>query len=150
MSLIIRKAAPQDAEALKDLYFLHLTKYPPTEPQDMDLWRRKLADFERDPHYHILIGEVDGVPVSSVTLVIVENLTHNMRPYAIMENVVTHGDHRGKHYARDLILRARDIAKEHGCYKIMLMTGSKKESTLRFYRNCGFDETAKTGFLMRL
>ena len=150
MSLYIRKADPQDAEALKDLYFLHLTKEPPTKPQDLDLWRRKLADFERDPHYHILVGEVNGVPVSSVTLVIVENLTHNMRPYALIENVVTHRDYRGQHFARELILHARSIAIEHGCYKIMLLTGSKQESTLNFYRSCGFDQNAKTGFLMRL
>ena len=33
----IRKAIPTDAEALKVLYFEHLTKYPPTEEQDMSL-----------------------------------------------------------------------------------------------------------------
>lgn len=150
MSLHIRKAAPPDAEALKDLYFLHLTKKPPTEPQDLGLWRRKLAAFEANPYYHILVGETDGVLVSSVTLVIIENLTHNMRPYALIENVVTHRDYRGQHFASELILHARSIAIEHGCYKIMLLTGSKRESTLNFYRNCGFDQNAKTAFLMKL
>ena len=32
----------------------------------------------------------------------------------------------------------------------MLLTGSKRESTLRFYERCGFDRHAKTAFLRRL
>lgn len=150
MPLHIRKAVPQDAEALKDLYFNHLTNYPPAEPQDLSLWREKLAAFEQNPDYHLLVLETDDVPVSSVTLIIIDNLTHNMRPYAIIENVVTHAGHRGKHYASKLIHHAREIAKARGCYKIMLLTGSKKESTLRFYENCGFDPDAKKAFLMKL
>lgn len=150
MPFTIRKAVPQDAEALKDLYFNYLTNDPPKEPQNLALWRQKIAVFEQNPDYHLLVLEADGLPVSSVTLIIIENLTHNMQPYAVIENVVTHAQHRGKHYASALIRRAREIAKSRGCYKIMLMTGSKKESTLRFYKNCGFDPDAKKAFLMKL
>ncbi|MEE0157694.1 MAG: hypothetical protein UER27_10665 [Acutalibacteraceae bacterium] len=42
------------------------------------------------------------------------------------------------------------MAAENGCYKVMLLTGSKQESTLRFYERCGFDRHAKTAFLRRL
>lgn len=150
MALLIRKARPSDAEALQALYFFHLTQTPPTEAQDMALWREKLARFAQNPAYHLLVGEADGALVSSVTLVIIENLTHNVRPYALIENVVTHAEHRGRHYATALMRRAGEIAREHGCYKIMLLTGSKKESTLRFYESCGFDKNAKTAFLQRL
>ena len=67
-----------------------------------------------------------------------------------MENVVTHADYRGRGFASALITRARDIAVRAGCYKIMLLTGSKKESTLAFYEKNGFDRHAKTAFLMKL
>ena len=69
--LVCRKATPDDAEALHGLYFDHLTANPPKEPQDMATWREKLARFEKDPCYHLLVGEIDGQIVSSVTLVIV-------------------------------------------------------------------------------
>jgi GNAT superfamily N-acetyltransferase len=145
--LTIRKASPADAEALHELYHNHLTANPPAEPQNMADWRGRIAGFEANPLYHLLVGEVDGRVVSSVTLIIIENLTHNRRPYAVIENVVTHANHRGNRYATDLMNKASEIASAHGCYKIMLMTGSKKDSTLRFYENCGYNKDDKTGFI---
>ena len=35
-----------------------------------------------------------------------------------------------------------------GCYKVMLMTGSQRDSTLGFYRAAGFEQS-KTGFQIR-
>ncbi len=145
--LTIRKAEPRDAEALLELYQHHLTAHPPEEPQDMARWLEMLARFHADSRYHLLVGGLGGAVAASVTLVIVENLTHNMRPYAIVENVVTHRDHRGRGIASALMDRAAQIAKESGCYKIMLMTGSKLDSTLRLYERCGYNRADKTGFV---
>jgi hypothetical protein len=39
-------------------------------------------------------------------------------------------------------------AWDRGCYKVMLMTGSKKPETLAFYEAVGFQQT-KTGFQIR-
>lgn len=149
-NLIVKKATPADAESLHNLYHNHLTANPPTEPQDMAVWRENIARFQKDLLYHLLVGKLDGIIVSSVTLIIIENLTHNTRPYAVIENVVTHADYRGRHYATELMSRAREIASEHDCYKIMLLTGSKKDSTLHFYENCGFNQNDKTAFIKRL
>ena len=145
--LHMRKATPTDAEVLLDLYFNHLTANPPEEPQDMDEWRKRLARFEESPLYHILVGEEEGRIVSSVTLIVIENLTHNLRPYAVIENVVTHADFRNKHYATILMEKASIIAEGLNCYKIMLMTGSKRKTTLDFYINCGYNMVDKTGFV---
>jgi GNAT superfamily N-acetyltransferase len=109
-----------------------------------------LKKFSADQNYHLLVGEFEGRVVSSVTLIVVENLTHGIRPYAVMENVVTRADFRGKGFASALIGHARGIAESAGCYKIMLLTGSKQESTLSFYERNGFDRYAKTAFLMKL
>jgi len=146
----IRKAKAEDAGSLRDLYFNHLTAHPPTEEQDMDKWQEMIKAFENNNLYHLLVGEVDNKIISSITLVIIENLTHNLRPYAVIENVVTHADYRGKHYATALMNYSSEIAKQFGCYKIMLMTGSKRESTLNFYENCGFNKNEKTAFIQRL
>ena len=145
--MIIRKATPNDADALYELYQNHLTADPPVEPQDMGEWQKKISRFMADPFYNLIVGEIDGLIVSSVTLIIIENLTHNTRPYSVIENVVTHADCRNKHYATELMNKAGEIAMEHNCYKIMLMTGSKKDSTLGFYKNCGYNMNDKTAFI---
>ena len=148
--MIIRKAKGTDAEDLKILYFDYLTAYPPKEEQDMNVWANLLDKFEKDDKIHLLVVEEDGKAVSSVHLTIVENLTHNVRPYGVIENVVTHADYRMRGYASALLDRATEIAKEYGCYKVFLETGSNKESTLNFYKNNGFAIDAKHSCLKRL
>ena len=147
---IVREAILSDINDVYDLYKNHLTKSPeapPEEIQDMDKWAELLEKIIADPDYHLLAGEINSHVVSSATIIIIKNLTHNLRPYALIENVVTHEDYRNNGYASALIGYACEIAKNNNCYKIMLMTGSKKESTLKFYEKCGFNRNDKTGFI---
>lgn len=146
----IREVLLNDVEDLQELYLKHLTKYPPVEQQPKETWLSLLDRIIQDEDYHLIVGLVDGKVVSSVTLVVIRNLTHNIRPYSIMENVVTHCDYRKMGYASNLIAYASNIARRENCYKIMLMTGSKRESTLNFYRQNGFNITEKTACLKRL
>lgn len=148
--MIIRKSKATDAHDLKVLYFEHLTQFPPQEEQDMDLWRNLLDKFEQDEHMHLLVAEEDGKVVASVQMAIIESLTHNVRPFAVIENVVTHSDYRNRGYASALLEKASEIAKEYKCYKVFLETGSNKESTLNFYRNNGFAIDKKHSCLKRL
>ena len=148
--MIIRKAKSTDANDLKVLYFEYLTHFPPKEEQDMVLWENLLDKFEKDENMHLLVVEEDGKVVSSVQMAIVEGLTHNVRPFAVIENVVTHMDYRNKGYASALLEKASEIAKEYRCYKVFLETGSNKESTLNFYRNNGFAIDEKHSCLKRL
>jgi len=147
--MIIRKARNTDAHDLKVLYYDYLTQFPPKEEQDMNLWANFLKKFEKDDNIHLLVVEEDGKVVSSVHMTIIENLTHNVRPFAVIENVVTHVNYRNKGYASALLEKASEAAKEHRCYKVFLETGSNKESTLNFYRNNGFAIDEKHSCLKR-
>ncbi len=146
----IRKAEPKDVYDLKELYFEYLTQYPPTEKQDMAKWEALVNEFLRNENNFLLVYEYNGKVVSTVHLNIIKNLTHNLRPYGIIENVVTHGDYRNMGFASALLEKATEIAKEKNCYKIMLETGSNKESTLNFYRKNSFIIDAKHSCLKRL
>lgn len=148
--MIIRQAKPEDAQDLKTLYFDFLTQYPPKEEQDMKLWEQKIEKFSKDERMYLLVVEEEGRVVSSVQLAIVENLTHNLRSFGVIENVVTHGEYRNRGFASALLEQATEIAKEHNCYKLFLETGSNRESTLNFYRNNGFVIDAKHSCLKRL
>lgn len=148
--MTIRKARYTDANDLKILYFDYLTQFPPKEEQDMSLWMQLLDKFEKDDNMYLLVAEEDGKVISSVQMAIIESLTHNVSPFAVVENVVTHINYRNKGYASALLEQATEIAKERRCYKIFLETGSNKESTLNFYRNNGFLIDEKHSCLKRL
>lgn len=94
-----------------------------------------MENIINDINHNLIVCEVDNKIVASCVCLIIPNLTRNVRFYAFVENVVTHGDYRKKGYATACLNYAKQIAKENNCYKMMLLTGSKEESTLSFYRN---------------
>lgn len=145
--MIIREANCNDLMGLLTLYTqLHNNAMPEMEEGVHSLWNRMV----NDPDHHIIVGIFEGKIISSCILVIVPNLTHNQRPYALIENVITDIDYRKKGYGTALLNYAKEIAKENNCYKIMLLTGSKEESTLKFYEQAGFNKNDKTAFIQWL
>jgi GNAT superfamily N-acetyltransferase len=143
-----RLIKPNELRGLLSLYeYLN-----PDDPQlvfDSKLeehWNAILADPNL---YYIVIAE-NGMPVSTCNITIINNLTRAARAYGLIENVVTHPDCRQKGYGKAVLKKAIEIAKEHNCYKIMLMTGRKEESVLRFYEKAGFNSEEKTAFIMRM
>ena len=72
-----------------------------------------------------IVAVEDEHIVSSCVCVIIPNLTHGQRPYALIENVITDQAYRGRGLAHACLDHAREIARAAGCYKIMLLTGSE-------------------------
>lgn len=110
------------------------------------LWNQIISN---ENMYYIVV-EAEGQIVASCVLVVIQNLTRNARPYALVENVVTHKNYRRKGFGRAVLLEALKISKEHNCYKVMLLTSSKNEGTYKFYENAGFSKGLKTGFIANL
>ena len=144
---MVREAVQSDLDAILELYlFLHEDSIPETDEHLRDTWLQII----QDPHHHLIVDEVDGKIVSSCVCVMIPNLTRNVRPYAFIENVVTHEDYRGNGYASECLEFARQIAEKENCYKMMLLTGSKKPETLRFYEKAGYNSSDKTAFIQWL
>ena len=144
---MIREANRDDLNALLELYlYLHEDSIPDQSEHLSRTWEQII----NDPNHHIIVNEVDGKIVSSCVCVIIPNLTRNVRPYAFIENVVTHKDYRRMGLAQECLNFARDIALKENCYKMMLLTGSKDPNTLRFYEKAGYNSTEKTAFIQRL
>lgn len=143
---MIREITADDYDGLMSLYLhLHETEIPPFDTAK-NVWKKILAD----ENYHIIVAEEDGKIVSSCTVVIVPNLTRGPRPYARVENVVTHANYRGRGLATACLNKAKEIAVSANCYNIALLTGSKNEKTLKFYESAGYNRTDKTGYIMWL
>lgn len=141
---MIREITEKDYKGLMTLY-MQLHDNPMLEEiADLQaLWKRILHDKD----HHIIVAEEDGKIVSSCVCVIIPNLTHNQHPYAFVENVITDVAYRKRGLATACLDYAREIALKENCYKLMLLTGSKLESTLDFYRKAGYNSEDKTAFI---
>lgn len=143
----IREAVEKDMHALLKLYTqLHDNTMPEINEALQKLW----ATIISDKNHHIIVAEEDGQIVSSCVLIVIPNLTCNQRPYALVENVITANSYRGRGFASACLEHAKQIAQQNDCYKMMLMTGSKKDSTLNFYRKAGYHSGDKTAFIQWL
>jgi len=143
----VRKIKNHELNQLLELY----KQLNPDDPEliiDNEL-KKIWHEIMEDPNHYCLVIEDEGVIVSSCIVVIIKNLTRNARPYAIIENVVTHSQYRRKGYGTAILKKAIEIAKEKNCYKVMLATSSKDEAVLRFYEKAGFDRGEKTAFIIR-
>lgn len=75
--------------------------------------------------------------IGSSTIFIETKLIHNFGKVAHIEDVIVHSDFRGKGLGKLLLDKCIEIAKQNGCYKIIL---DCSDDNCRFYENCGFNK----------
>ncbi len=110
------------------------------------------AAFERilsSDGLHIFVLDLDGFIAATAYLNVIPNLTRSASPYAVIENVIVDETLRGTGLGRQIMAGTLQAAWTAGCYKAMLMTGSRRASTHAFYRSCGFSAESKTGYVAR-
>lgn len=144
---MIREAVKED---LKELLELYLYLHEDSIPEDSEHLRNTWNQIINDPNHHIILNVINGKIISSCVCVIIPNLTRNVRPYAFIENVVTHEEYRGRGYAGECLDYAKRIALDNNCYKMMLLTGSKRPETWHFYEKAGYNRNDKTAFYQKL
>jgi len=141
--LTIREAQAADLDRLLELYSVLFGKSILEKNEEtVRIWNHIMTDSM----HHVIVAEDDGKLVSTCTCVIIPNLTYDQRPYAVVENIVTHSDHRAQGYATACLQQAQRVAEAANCYKISLATQSKLESTHKFYEKLGYDKDDMTAF----
>src|SRR5690606_11015917 len=130
-----RELVKDDLDSLLDLYgHLHRTDLPMPERNEIErVWGQALGS-DSIRYFGYFVG---GRLVSSCTATVIPNLTRACRPYALIENVVTHGDFRKRGHGKAILHAALDFAWDMNCYKVMLMTGRLNASTFSFYESVG-------------
>ena len=142
--MIIREIKEQDFEGLMRLYSqLTGTPVPEKDEELTQLWQTVLED----KNHHVIVAEKDGQLIATCVCVIIPNLTKHHRPYAFIENVVTDEAYRGQGVGSACLEYAKELAEKENCYKMMLMTGCKKESVYRFYEKAGYNSEDKIAFV---
>jgi ribosomal protein S18 acetylase RimI-like enzyme len=143
---IIRKAEKKDYAAIMALY----QQLQPDDPVvEESKGKPVFENILESGSNLVFVAEIDNSVVSSCYLNIIPNLTRNARPYAVIENVVTDRHYRNMGIGKAVMQHAINTAWEAGCYKVMLLTGRKEETTLKFYKSCGLESGLKTAFIAK-
>ncbi|MDV2480660.1 GNAT family N-acetyltransferase [Methanoculleus sp. Wushi-C6] len=141
---LVRPAVFEDLDAVLSLYtHMHDADEEAGDHALRKAWQEILAD----PRTRLFILEYGGVPVSTCVLHILPNLTRGARPYGLIENVVTHREHRNRGFGTALLAHVLDHAWEQGCYKVMLLTGRQDPNVFRLYEKAGFVRGVKEGLV---
>jgi GNAT superfamily N-acetyltransferase len=144
--MLCRRVIPSDLAALLRLYTFLNPADPVLQPEDPAVLRQ-WAVILADPRLRYYVVEVDGSVVATCAFTLIPNFTRGMHPYGVIENVVTDPAFRQQGLGTAVLHHALAEAWRESCYKVMLSTGSKRESTLHFYEKAGFQRGVKTGFV---
>ncbi len=139
-----RFARYDDLEGIMDLYEVLVPDDTLATINQLKLvWDQIMNNPET---YRYAVAEEDGHLVATSNLAIIPNLTRAGRPYAVIENVVTHPSVRRRGYGRETMELLLDYARKQGCYKVILLSASQREDAHRFYLSLGFNGDVKRGF----
>ncbi|MCH7812347.1 MAG: GNAT family N-acetyltransferase [Chloroflexi bacterium] len=139
----VRDARETDLPRIVEL----LAQLSPDEPREdtrtpiQESYRRAFRAIEADPRQRLLVVEANGAVAGCASLVIVPNVSHRGRPYAIIENVVVEASERGARLGDALMRYAIERAREAGCYKLSLTSNKRRRDAHRFYERLGFTAT---------
>lgn len=140
----IRKASLADIPRILELYE-ELTEEKQTISSDTA--QRVFIEIAAMPNQELLVAEKDGFVVGSLFVQIIPNLSHDARPWAILENMIVDNRYRRQGIGRLLLEYVLNRSREAGCYKVQLLSNEKRLEAHKFYRSMGFKDSA-LGFRM--
>jgi GNAT superfamily N-acetyltransferase len=82
--------------------------------------------------------------VATTYLHVIPKLTRSASPYAVVEEKL-----RGAGLGKQITVGTLRAAWNAGCYKVMLLTGSRNLATHGFYRACGFSGDERSAYVAR-
>ena len=141
-SVVVREAGETDVPRVLELY-AQLTLGPDDVRRlpDPARGRQTFEEMSRQPGFHLLVAETDGTVQGSIVLVIVPNFSYRNRPFAVIENVIVDGEHRRHGIGAALMAQAAAVARDAGCYKVMLSSNRQRPEAHRFYGRLGYVQT---------
>jgi GNAT superfamily N-acetyltransferase len=135
----VRRATEADVPRLLEL----LVQLGPEreEPGATETYRTAFREIARDPRQQILVVEAGARIVGTAVLIVIANLSHQGRPWAVVENVVVDERERGSGHGALLMRHAVEEATRAGCYKLSLTSNKRRTDAHRFYKRLGFQAT---------
>jgi GNAT superfamily N-acetyltransferase len=141
MQVLIRQATVDDLPDILSLY---------AQP-DMDDNKvvsvenaKELFDqFSQYPYYHLYVAyypNADNKIVGTFALLVMHNIGHQGSPSAIVEDVVVSSLHQSQTIGSEMMVHAMVLARQAGCYKLVLSSNQKRHRAHAFYESLGFEK----------
>lgn len=139
----VRAVDEGDAEGLVRLYDQLAGDREEAQPAGPADARALVARLRSQPDRWLLVAESGGAVVGTADAVVVDNLTHGGRPWAVVENVVVDERWRGRGVGHALMDEVVDRARRRGCYKVQLLSRAERADAHRFYEGLGFARSSE-------
>jgi GNAT superfamily N-acetyltransferase len=141
-SLIVRPANRYDIDAIVSLYGQlaedRIESLPATE-----LAVRIFESIAAQPGRAILVALAEDRVIGTADMLIVANLTHHGRPWAVVENVIVDRRHRRGGVGTALMSEITHRCRDAGCYKVQLLSRRDRRGAHAFYERLGFAAAAE-------
>ena len=135
--LVIRQASSTDLTQILSLLSQMHDEEPadPSTPELQETYEEILASRSRA----LLVVADNDELLGTLDLIVVPNLSRGGRPWAVIENIVVDSAHRRRGIGGALLDEAVEIAQEAGCYKVQLVSHSRRDAAHALYRHASFD-----------
>ncbi|WP_228526944.1 GNAT family N-acetyltransferase [Noviherbaspirillum soli] len=134
------RVATQDDAALLATLQAEMDDSDPAAVTNIDhaAMRAVLADMAAYPHFRAYLVYLDGQPVASFSLMIFASPSQGGQPQALLDAVVVSRTQRGRGIGEAMVREALFMARQAGCYKLILSSNLKRRDAHRFYEQLGF------------
>lgn len=137
--LAVRPALISDLpEVIRLMALMHEDEPAPLTHVNADL-TAIFVDISSDTRRRLIVGLVDETVAGTADMIMVNNLSRGGRPWATVENVVVDPAYRRRGLARKMMLHLMNEATNAGCYKVQLISHSRRIEAHRLYETLRFD-----------
>ncbi|KMQ67556.1 acetyltransferase [Chryseobacterium sp. FH2] len=132
----IRKAVIQDLHQLAELFDQYRIFY--LKDSDISAAGNFLKERIENRDSEIFVAESNGELVGFVQLYPLFSSTR-MKRYWLLNDLYVNENHRGKGYSKELIEKAKELAKSTDACGVLLETGKSNDIGNKLYPSCGFE-----------
>jgi GNAT superfamily N-acetyltransferase len=138
----VRLAKDTDIPRILELYSQFSFQPGDYEAAPLEECRKTLGKMSRTPGCSLLVAEENGEVAGTLFMATLPGMAHRTSPFAVVEYMVVDEKARRKGIGRALVEHCMKLAKEAGCYKVMLTSDKRREGAHKFYESVGFQASA--------
>ena len=138
---VIRKATASDAVAIEKLYRELVSNSP------ISVLPEHIETLEKSQTSFLIVAEKRGVVCATALLNLCADVMYRGQPFGVIENVIVTESMRARGLGSLLLAHVEQIALEHDCSKLMLLSSVSRPVAHSFFQSCGFSGDSKRAFV---